>query len=175
MMRVVCAISCVPLLLVLLAGCSEQHADSDTSVTQFEERIGGAGALSNDVLGSGRVAELVEILDPEQLRTAFEDEPVEEKWAASARTSVIEVYATIPAAKNVEVNCRTTACEVTGTISNLKPADVEQVVDQIAGERVNGQLASFGLQTEDEPVYTVLESAPLSVSFSRVLIRAPEQ
>lgn len=169
-------LSCLVVALLLIAGCSEKQArrEVDFSAAQFQNKIGKGKSDLSDRSQLSNLSDKARVLDPEQLRTALRQESVDDEWAAQAEETVLAIYDPVQSAKRVRVECRKSACEVSGTLDDLDATAIESVIDQIAGPEIDDRLGKVGLEVAGEPVYTVLRIDPLSLSFSRVLVRSPE-
>ncbi len=107
--------------------------------------------------------------DPERTREAIMSQPKSPSWAPRAENAIKSAFASAGWAEKVNVDCRSSACEITGELTGLTPANVRQIVGEVSGPAINQQLKDSGFEPDANPVYTVVSQSPLHMTFSRVV------
>lgn len=109
--------------------------------------------------------------DPEQMRLAISRQVRDPTWAPQAENSVRDSFAAAGWTGGMKIDCRSTACEVTGELGGLTPANLRQTVEALTDPEITAGLANSGLRPDKTPVYTILSQSPLRLSFSRVIVK----
>ena len=122
---------------------------STAPVTRAQDRV--APAQGDPRLGT--LLDSTPDLSPHEQHHRLSSEPRDAAWAPATEAMLHARYAALPhfadGAKSLRIECRTTVCEVVGTVAPKKASakDVNIIMDELQSKSLNDTMASAGLSS----------------------------